>query len=314
LKLTLLFAKYLYQHKQLNLPGIGVFTVDPSVSIPEITDKNYHDFLQHIRFDQKNIHKPDEELIDFIRIHTGKIRPLAESDLESFISEGKILLNIGKPFHLEGIGTLLKSRAGTYEFNAGLPLLDRLENIFPEKDARAASKQSYENDFGNTPKNSGSGRMMWIVLAILVGLGAIIWGGYSLYNRNTDNHGTAATDNTTTPVESSESSQRAVTTVPDTNQVKKPDSSTVVNDSPPVSTTSITPGTYKFIFRTSRNKNYVIKRYNDLKPSTANLFWDTKDSVNFRLYLAIPALPADTTRIRDSLQLWYGSKKVIIEQ
>ena len=98
-----------------------------------MTDKNSHELLQHIRFSQKNILKPDEEFIEFIRTHTGKIRPLAESDLESFISDGKILLNIGKPFHLEGIGTLQKSRAGTYEFYPGLPLLEKLENFFRKK-------------------------------------------------------------------------------------------------------------------------------------------------------------------------------------
>ena len=310
MKLTLLFAKYLYQHKQLNLPGLGVFTIDPSVSIPENTDKNHHEFLQHIRFNQKNIAKPDEELIDFIRAHTGKIRPLAESDLESFLSEGKILLNIGKPFHLEGIGTLLKSREGTYEFNAGLPLHDRLENIFPEKDSRPASKQSYEIDSGNTPKSNNSGRMMWVVVAIIIGLGAIIWGGYSLYNTNTDNDGLASVNNVGKPDESDANSQQPVTTLPDTTQVRTDSVSTTTSRI----TDNVAAGTYKFIFRTSRNKNYVIKRYNDLKSSTPNLFWDTKDSVMYRLYLSIAASPADTLRIRDSLQSWYGTKRVVIEQ
>jgi hypothetical protein len=311
LKLTLLFAKYLYQHKQLNLPGLGVFTIDPSVSIPEHTDKNHHEFLQHIRFDQKNVAKPDEALIDFIRTHTGKIRPLAESDLESFLSEGKILLNIGKPFHLEGIGTLLKSRAGTYEFNAGLPLHDRLENIFPEKDSRAASKQSYESDLGNTPVSNSSGRTMWVVLAIIVGLGAIIWGGYSLYNNNTNNDGLASVNNADKSGENDASLQQPVTALPDTTQTKADSNNTTAST---VVSNAAAPGTYKFIFRTARNKNYVIKRYNDLKSSTPNLFWDTKDSVIYRLYLTISASPTDTARIRDSLQSWYGTKRVVIEQ
>ena len=311
MKLTLLFAKYLYQHKQLNLPGLGVFTIDPSVSIPENTDKHHHEFHQHIRFDQKSVAKPDEELIDFIRTHTGKIKPLAESDLESFLSEGKILLNIGKPFHLEGIGTLLKSRAGTYEFNAGLPLHDRLENIFPEKDARAASKQSYEVDSGNAPRNNSSGRMMWVVLATIVGLGAIIWGGYSLYNNNTNNDGLASVNHANKAEESDANAQQPVSTLPDTTQVR---ADSVNRTASPITANAVAAGTYKFIFRTSRNKDYVIKRYNDLKSSTPNLFWDTKDSIIYRLYLTIPASPADTVRIRDSLQSWYGTKRVVIEQ
>jgi hypothetical protein len=305
LKLTLLFAKYLYQHKQLNLPGIGVFTIDSTASVPDVNDKNFHEFLQYIRFNQKNITKPDEELIDFIREHTGKIRPLAESDLESFLSDGKILLNIGKPFHLQGIGTLQKSMTGSYEFHPGLPSLDRLENFFPEKESKANTKQSFENDYSPAAGSEGSGKTIWIVLAILVGLAAIIWGGYSLYNRNTDNDGTAATMRQET--------EQATTLTPDTGQNNIPDTSVKIIEPQQVAGRSAT-GTYKFIFRTARNKNYIVKRYNDLKTSDGTLNWDTKDSVTYRLFVAIPATPSDTSRIRDSLKLWYGTKKIIIEQ
>lgn len=306
MKLSLLFAKYLYQHKQLNLPGIGIFSIDPSVAIPEITDKNHHDFIQHIRFSQKSVARPEDDLIDFIRTHTGKIRPLAESDIESFLSEGKILLNIGKPFHLEGIGTLLKGRTGTYEFHPGLPLIDRLENFFPEKDTKAA-KQSYDNEYGAVSKSNSSGRTVWVVLSILVGLTAIIWGGYSLYNRDTGDDGTVGSENVA-------GTQPVSATLPDTTRATRADSASIIADSPQVKTNTAAPGLYKFIIRSARNKNYILKRYNDLRSSTANLYWDTKDSVVYRLYLAISSSPADTSRIRDSLQSWYGSKKVTVEQ
>lgn len=305
MKLSLLFAKFLYQHKQLNLPGIGVFSIDSAVAIPEITDKNPHEFLQHIRFNQKSITKPDDEFIEFIRANTGKIRPLAESDLESFLADGKILLNIGKPFHLEGIGTLQNSRTGTYEFHPGLPLLERLENFSMEKDTKATNtKQSYEQERNPLSKSNNSGKSMWIVLAILVGLGAIIWGGYSLYNSNTDNEGMQATNN---------SANLSVTPMPDTIQTTRTDSASIVSDpNPIVNAAEASTKTYKFIFRFA-SRNYVLRRYNELKLSTPNLYWDTKDSVTYRMYITIPAAPADTARIRDSLQSYYATKKVIIE-
>lgn len=306
MKITLLFAKFLYQHRQLNLPGIGVFAIDPSVSLPEITEKNSHEFVQHIRFTQKSITKPDNEFVEFIRVHTGKIRPLAESDLESFLSDGKILLNIGKPFHLEGIGTLQKNRAGAYEYHPGLPIVDKLENFLAEKEAKAShTKQPVEQDYDNVSRSGSSGRTAWIVLAVLVGLGAIIWGGYSLYNRDTDSAGDQANQAGTQPVIPG----------PDTATAQISDSAAVVADT---ISTAIAPQPlptsrpYKFIFRLA-SRNYVMKRYNDLKPSSPALNWDTKDSVVYRLYLSIPASPADTARIRDSLQAWYGTKKVIIE-
>ena len=310
LKLSLLFAKFLYQHKQLNLPGIGAFTIDPSVTLPEITEKNSHEFLQHIRFTQKSITKPDDEFIEFIRVTTGKIRPLAESDLESFLSDGKILLNIGKPFHLEGIGTLQKNRIGTYDFHPGLPLVDRLENFLAEKETKTAHKKHhYEQEYNPATRNEQqSGKTIWIVLAILVGLGAIIWGGYSLYNKNTDSDGDEA--RTSAPVETP-------ALVQDTAK-KTPDSTTILVDtvravSTPATTAILESSRpYRFVFRLA-SKNYVMKRYNELKPSTPELNWDTKDSVVYRLYLLLPASPSDTTRIRDSLRAWYGTKKVIIE-
>lgn len=305
LKITLLFAKFLYQHRQLNLPGIGVFSLDPSAAVTEINEKNSSEFAQHIRFTQKNIAKPDEDFIEFIRTQTGKIRPLAESDLESFLSEGKILLNIGKPFHLEGIGTI-QNRSGSYEFYPGLPLLEKLENVFPEKSQKAAGpKQSYEQDYNPVSKSHQSGRMIWIAIAILIGLTAVIWGGYTLYNNNTDNDGVQAT--TSTPVEASPAPADTVkNTVPDT---------TAVSSNPAtVGNTSASSGKpYKFIFRIA-GKNYVLNRYNDLKVSNPNVNWDTKDSVTYRLFVSLPASPSDTARIRDSLRSWYGTKKIIIEQ
>lgn len=308
LKLSLLFAKYLYQHRQLNLPGIGVFSIDPGTLIPEGNDKSAHDFPQHIRFSQQTVSRPDEEFVEFIRTHTGKIRPLALSDLESFLSDGKILLNIGKPFHLEGIGTLQKNRAGTYEFYPGVPLLEKLENFLEKKEPRSSiSKQPYEQDYNPVSKNHQSGRMIWIVFAILIGLTAVIWGGYTLYNNNTDSDGTQAINPTVIdPVPPPAADTTAQTVNTDTTSVAS-------NPAPAVTVVNTSSRPYKFIIRLA-SKNYVMNRYNDLKESTPNLDWDTKDSVVYRLYLAIPASPSDTSRIRDSLQSWYGTKRVIIEQ
>jgi hypothetical protein len=289
----------------LNLPGLGAFTLDSSITGSEITEKNAHELVQHIRYNQKNIIKPDDEFIEFIRTHTGKIKPLAESDLESYIAEGKILLNIGKPFHLEGIGTLQKNNAGKYEFTPGLPLLDKIDNIFHEKDTKApTSKQPYEKEYSTSAENTNSGRTAWLVLAILLGLGAIVWGGYSLYNSNTDNEGLEST-----PAPSS----AAVGSVPDTTATPPIDTLQQATASSSIVNRPSSGKPYKFIFRLA-SRNYVIKRYNELKISNPNLFWDTKDSIVYRLYVALPVASTDTARIRDSLREWYGTKKVLIEQ
>ena len=302
LKLSLLFAKYLYQNRQLNLPGIGVFTIEGNAAVPDVTDKNFHEFLQYIRFTHKPVAKPDEDFIEFIRSETGKIRPLAESDLESFIGDGKILLNIGKPFHLEGIGSLQKNKSGSYDFFAGEPQIEKLENFVMEKEPVRARAHTFEHEYNPQSKSSNAGRVAWVALAIIIGLGAIIWGGYSLYNRNTNGQGISVTE-APAPLEPATDTITRAQAQPDSVS-KRPDT---------VAQASVTP-TYKFIIRETRNIQYAQSRYADLKPGNPSLFMDTKDSITYRLYLTLPATPADTARIKDSLQKWYASRRVLIEQ
>ena len=119
MKLPQLLAHFLYQYKTLQLPRIGVFTLDPLASIPQETGKEQPPIVQGVHFDSESVQKPDAELIEFIHKYTGKMKPLAESDLDSYLQLGIQLLNIGKPFYLEGIGSLTKKKDGRYEFEAG---------------------------------------------------------------------------------------------------------------------------------------------------------------------------------------------------
>jgi hypothetical protein len=56
LKLSSVFAQYLYQNKKMNLPGIGTFEIDPSIPLPDSSDKNatkMHPTLNNISALQK---------------------------------------------------------------------------------------------------------------------------------------------------------------------------------------------------------------------------------------------------------------------
>jgi hypothetical protein len=304
LKLSALFAKYLYQHKQLNLPGFGVFTVDPSIPVPESTDRNFHEFAQHIQFTQKQVLRPDEEFIEFIRLHTGKIRPLAESDLESFLSDGKILMNIGKPFYFEGIGSIQKSRQGNYEFVPGEPMIDRLEvpnqerAFEPDQHRRPTTEEGYQE--------SGTVlRKVLIALAVIIGLAAVIWGGYVMYNRNSSTAPTPGAASITTP-------DTISLLNPDTNASALQDTSI-----DPVGSTPSQPiaGSYKFIIERTGSETRALRRYNQLKQYKLDIQMEVApDSSLFKLYFRIPALPSDTSRIKDSLQRMYNSARVLVEQ
>lgn len=298
MKLSAIFSKFLYQHKELKLPGIGVFTIDPSIPIPDVTEKNTTDFVQHIKFSQQPVAAPDDIFIDFIRTETGKIRPLAISDLESYLADGKILLNIGKPFQLEGIGSLIKMRDGKYEFTPGEPLLQRHESTPHEAADNTAKTPSAFTDDGQRQNNY---RKLLIGAAVVVGVALVIWGGYSLSNR--DASGNAGADSVA---------------VADTTQGRNANAildsvQRLIDSTRNAMKEANTAGTYKFVIERTANKGRALRRYNQLKEIGTTIKMDTKDSTSFSLYFVLPATPADTSRIKDSLRVWYGRRQVFIE-
>ena len=316
MKFSVLLTHYFYKFKTLNLPGIGTFSIDDSFNVPEGTDKNFRDVFQHIRFEQKNTTQPDDALIDFVRAQTGKIKPLALSDLESFVADGKLLLNIGKPFHIEGIGTLQKNRNGGLEFTPGEPTIEKLESLVPVSEAETARKKSAVSEppvyRSTSASTGGSKRSLAIVVGLVAALGIIIAGGYILYNRN--------------------SGQTIVEIQPDSlsraESLNLPHKDTLANqqfatsDTPASSTSANTrvttpSGNYKYVLETTKYKTTALKRWNLLKPRVT--LESAPDSSFFKVVMILPGTPQDTTRIKDSLHNWYWGlnrldRKVIIEQ
>ena len=294
MKLSSLFSKYLYQEKKLRLPGIGEFTLDPSITIPDVNDKLFDDFLQNIHFSQQSISAPDEHFINFIRTETGKIKPLAESDLDSFLSDGKILLNIGKPFQIEGIGSLQKTREGLLEFKAGEPPQHKMEPHNAENEGQHERSKSF---YLETNSQGTGARKLLTTLGAIAGIVIVIWGGYILYNRNTSPADDSRESVSILPKQSDSS---AISTMPDSFQRSGAD--------------SIHNGTFKFVIERTANKARAMRRYNQLLEHFAPIKLETKeDSTLFKLYFVLPATPADTARIRDSLKSWYGRRIVYVE-
>jgi hypothetical protein len=281
------------------LPGIGVFSIDPSLQVPDVTDKNFPEFLQQIKYTQKTVLTADDDFINFIRTETGKIRPLAESDLDSFLSDGKILMNIGKPFHFEGIGSVLKKKDGEYEFIAGEPLLDRLEGFSHHghgSEEGSKKKSVYSDD---RAENNNVLKLL-IGLGVIAGIFLIIWGGYTLYNRNTSGSSSSETPGNEQGVLPATQDSAGLNL--QNNAANKVDESTVAE------------GNYKFIIERTSNKGRANRRYKQLKDNFTDIRMETKDSTRFNLYFVLPARPSDTARIRDSLKNWYGSKTVDVER
>ncbi len=301
MKIAGLLTQFLYQHKKLNIPGIGQFSIDASVAIPDHTDKNYQEFLQYIQFTHRSISRPDDELIDFIRVKTGKIKPLAESDLDSYLSDCKLLLNIGKPLYIEGIGTLNKNKDGSFEFSHGQPMTERMESLPPEKgpEKHGERKFLYNNEY--TSQSTGQTnvlRKLLIIAGILIGLGVIVWGGYLLYSKKTN-----------PVVESNDPVAGEI----DTNSTGSltPDSilrATII-DSTTIKKESATAGTYKFICEVTNTRQRAISRYKILQELNKQFKMETKDSIHYTIYIQLPSAPADTSWKKDSLKAWYWGER-----
>lgn len=117
MKIENLIAEFLYQEKKVTLTEIGTFSLIMDLEGPSHDETEIFPPEGSVSF-QYNAHAPiDENLVTFIIQKTGKIRPLALSDLDSFLMLGKQFLNLGKPFALKNIGILLKNNHNQFEFS-----------------------------------------------------------------------------------------------------------------------------------------------------------------------------------------------------
>jgi len=303
-------SQFLYQTKKLDLPGIGSFTLDPEAVIPEASDRNLQAPASGISFKNTQISNPDDALIQFIKEHTGKMKPLAAADLDFFLTTGKQLLNIGKPFFLEGIGTLIKNNDGKLSFSPGEYSTAKLDDTAAEK--KKAAAQAFEEPPREYEPKSNNTRQVLLLLALIGGLIAIGWGGYYLYKRNTyvetthENQPVVIRDST--PVQT-DTSTRAQTPAPPVN--KPADTTTQLA----AATTPPPPGStlYKFVILETDRKGRALRRYNQLLGFQLNIKMDQKDSSYFKLYFPIFARIRDTVHIKDSLEDVYAAH-VTIEQ
>lgn len=300
MKISLLLMRYLYLNKRLRLPGLGIFTLDKNSVIPLETD-NLGQMPNGAQFQRVAVPAADPELIQFISENTGKIRPLATADLESFLGLGIEMLNIGKPFLLEGIGTITRQPTGKFEFAPGHFGLMPVE--VPEKNPKKPGQTRKEPDAGTTPGDGRPGAAMagnhlFIrIAAILLGVVIIGGGGYALYRH----HGTAAGNSDSVAV--------AGLMTPDLRPETAPVTTTAETPAPPLEPVIKTSDSaeLRFVILSTPNKAHALRRYKqlqgfDLKP---RLF--QKDSAWFKIYFSFPVKLKDTVHIKDSLRRQYDA-------
>ncbi|HEX7904148.1 MAG TPA: hypothetical protein VF487_09735 [Chitinophagaceae bacterium] len=296
MKLAPLLANYLYSQKKLDLPGIGSFMLDPSVSL-ETDPKQQKSFVtEGISFENNPAIKDCNDLINYISSQTGKMKALAAADLSSHLELIQQFLNIGKPFLLEGIGSLVKIKSGKFEFTSGTVQAEKLKDLTArEATATSAKEESFSSYEPSTHKKISA--IAWkkpvLFLLAIAGIGIAVWGGYTIYKRNS-----AKTTSETSLAE------KQLETVPVT------DTALAAKEKTTSSSSSLTLSGYKFVLETATKKR-ALNRYSTLKKYQWDVHLETKDSLQFKLFLVLNA--TDTTRALDSLTALNG-RKVYIEK
>ncbi|MBI2731513.1 MAG: hypothetical protein HYX40_12320 [Sphingobacteriales bacterium] len=289
-------SQYLYDNKKLTLSGIGHFTLDASLNVYE---KNDPALIQHaIQFTTDSHAQDDPELIIHLVKTTGKMKPLAISDLESFLTTGKQLLNIGKPFILPGIGSLTQLR-NTLQFTPGQLVAPKLDEKIPEHKLRDKTVEepnfsSVEKEFDYEEGTRKTSRRWLMILATVLILAIAGWGVYYFLFKKPNN---------------AESEQSNIST--DTATIKPvPDTTaTIRKDTLPTKSLSIPaiPDSVNYTYAIElREYNYLKSaesRIGELRSLGHKVFLEAKDSAHFALLIPINGPLADSSRVIDSLSI-----------
>jgi hypothetical protein len=293
LKLGPTLAQYLYDRKKLTLPGIGSFSFDSSFR----TEADQKSASQGISFQSNPAFAWDDDLVDYVSAQTGKQKSLASADLESYLELAKQFLNIGKPFHIEGIGTLVKTQTGSFDFTSDHSLSDKVKEGTKELSATSISDQSLTTYESLKPQKETNApyRRIFLTILVVATAGIILYGGYRIYKNN---NSPADNQEEAVPQAREPVARDSATTI------TKPNIDSSNNNQPTTNQTAST-GThdYRFVIEEA-GRNRAMYRYTMLKKDLP-VHIATTDSVLFKIFFVIPATALDTARIADSLSARY---------
>lgn len=300
MKLEHLIVQHLYKAKSVTLQGIGTIHLDPAIAIPEDTEKNTAIPENAFSFDYNLKAGEDAALIEFIMQQTRKIRPLASSDLESYCILSRQFLNIGKPLTIEGVGTLLKTQDGMYEFTAGHFISPKVEDIPRQLREKEDAPVSFEHD---ARSNKGGNRKVLLFLFFLLFAGLAGLGLYYFMFKNKPAK-TEIVQETVLPVTDT------VAKTADSSVAALPDSAATL---PVVGNTVRDSNSFKLVIKeytTEAAANKAFERFTKLGYTLTTI---RVDSAKFQLAIPFNLPLSDTTRVKDSLRVVFPEKLYIIK-
>lgn len=308
LKISHLLGQYLLQNKTLRLQGIGEFTMNNFYDNPFENEKGKVKIPENtIQFSPDKKGGEDAGLIDFIAKSTGKIKPLAASDLEDFLNSGKQLLNVSKQFYIEGLGTLILNSSGGHEFVQGNEVISSAvseDSKGRNRKEEATGEISFSD--GYNKKVSGNPLRNFLIIAgSAAGLIVIALLGYYFIKQ-------WRKEEKSTPEKTALNNIKPVINTPaiiqkDTSTEHKVTDSVAVKSLPPADSAG---NTFKVVFETA-NRERALLRHKNLLNMGLKIMLETEDSVTYKIYTPVKAPLSDTTKIRDSISRYFGRKAYI---
>lgn len=303
MKTAHLISQYLLQNKKMSLQGFGEFSMEGFYENPFDNEKGKVKIPENsIQFTADKKAPVDEGLVAFIAKNSGKIRPLAFSDLEDFLNIGRQLLNVSKQFYIEGLGTIVLEGNGQLNFKQGNELIpaalptDFANNKQKDITEEQPTDLSFQDTY--TPSSSGvNGKKLLLALGVIAGITLIAWVGYYFYNQlQVEKKDTALSD--IQPIV-----PPAGTATDSTGRVQTDSLAAAAKD-------SVVPG-YRVIIENAR-KTRALTRHADLLKMGYKVQMTTEDSVSFKLFTVVDGPLSDSAKVKDSISRFFG-RKVWIE-
>lgn len=301
MKIEQLLVQHFYNAKEVTLQGMGTFTLSHDFVIPKETDKDFHIPENTISFQYNQRATEDTALIDFIASHSGKMKQLAAGDLESYLELGKQFLNIGKPFNLEGIGTLLKNQQGEFVFTQGTNFAPKTETIAPAN-IHKVDLEEPSISFASKNKTTPNRKKGLLIAALMVTTGLIastVW-YFFIHKKNK------------TEIVNVQPAEPANDSSKNTAQ-QKPDTTLTVAATTTATTTPTSPYTFKVVFMVTPDSALAAARMKKYITRGHTVIMYKKDSLNYSLAEPFTLPLSDTTHVKDSLNSFYFSGKAFIE-
>lgn len=294
MKIEQLLVQHLYNTKKVKLQGIGIFNIKSDSEFSDESNKDVITFSFEF-----NLKTPEDELlVNYIVQETRKIKPLASSDLESYTILAQQFLNLGKPFYINGIGTIQKNQLGHYEFIPGSYILPKIGDL----NKQSKEKKDDTISFAETENISTSrGRNLMIGLSILGIILVCVTLYYFITIKNNNNPEQYALNSEIKIGSDTIKKSNLI----DTN--KKTINGNIVS----ANSNKIDTNIFKIVLKEYSTHKGVEKAYAKLTEYGHKVQIITLDSSTYKLVMSFTRPLKDSLKVKDSLKIFFGGKPYV---